>query len=99
MTEEQCVYEQIGDLNRRGSAPEAQPGQPDTAHVAIENAIGVIIDLRDENAKLWRTVAAQDPAELRRTIEDVREFTVMAGYWMTRANETLAQYNADRKKP
>lgn len=57
MTEDHCVYSEIGELNRRGS--ETPKPNPTTEHVVLQRSIELIMDLRDEVAKLRRTVAAQ----------------------------------------
>ena len=98
--EEPTAYETIAECYRRGSASEAQPRQP-TAHVAIENAIGVIIDLRDEVAKLRRTVAAQDGhvKELETRVKEadgrcqgaIEAFDMLKANYLARAEKAEAE--------
>ena len=74
----QGTYAEVQDTIRECNRPVTVTPNPTTAHVAIENAIDVIIDLRDEVAKLRRTLAAQElPAGGGITDEFLERFSDM----------------------
>ena len=97
MTEERCVYETIGELNRRGSASEAQPRQPKNWATIAGQRYGTIDLLRREVAEIDAAVHKLAPSWNGRDQQPIIVGLGRVEYWLKAANETLAAFDAENK--